>query len=70
MKKRFFIADPANNGEAPVPSERVIPWEVESMQLFDPVTTEAKAEMEFTVRKNKSKDSIRRRPSLNKEVKG
>jgi hypothetical protein len=42
--------------------ERVIPWEVESMRLFDPVTTEAKAEMEPPVRTNKSMDSIRRRP--------
>jgi hypothetical protein len=55
-------ANPANNGEAPTHLERVIPWEVESLRLFDPVTTEAKAEMEF-LSQGKSMNSIRRRPS-------
>jgi hypothetical protein len=41
-------ANPANNGEAIAHEELVIPWEVESFRLFDPVTTEAKAEMAFT----------------------
>ncbi len=45
----IFHATPANNGEALPQLERAIPWEVESLRLFDPVTTEAKAEMEFDV---------------------
>ena len=46
-----------------VSHERVIPWEVESrIRLFDPVTTEAKAEMAFPAQ-SKSTDAIRRRPS-------
>jgi hypothetical protein len=54
-------ANPANNGEAPALDERVIPWEVESLRLFDPVTTEAKAKMAF-LSADKSTDAIRRRP--------
>ncbi len=54
-------ANPANNGEPLLDLERAIPWEVESLRLFDPVTTEAKAEMEFWPQ-GKSMDSIRRRP--------
>jgi hypothetical protein len=64
------LANPANNGEPPTrKSERAIPWEVESLALFDPVTTEAKAEMTFLPR-GKSIDVIRRRPSPFGEVKG
>jgi len=57
-------ANPANNGEPLPPKvERGIPWEVESeVVLFDPVTTEAKAEMTF-VPIGKSVNVIRRRPS-------
>lgn len=43
-------------------AQRRIPWEVESSTLFDPVTTEAKAEMAF-LPQGKSMDAIRRRPS-------
>jgi hypothetical protein len=57
-------ATPANNGETLLEFERAIPWEVESaVTLFDPVTTEAKAEMEIPALNGKSMDSIRRRPS-------
>ena len=55
-------ATPANNGETLSPLGGAIPWEVESLQLFDPVTTEAKAEMAF-LPQGKSMDAIRRRPS-------
>jgi LAGLIDADG endonuclease len=58
------LAKPANNGEPPTPHlERAIPWEVENeASFFDPVTTEAKAEMTF-LPTGKSKNVIRRRPS-------
>jgi hypothetical protein len=63
LERAISLANPANNGE-PLPlSERGIPWEVESSLLSDPVTTEAKAEMEFHAVDSKSTDSIRRRPS-------
>ena len=60
--------NPAHNGEAP-PSfseagdavENPLPRSPGSKH--DPVTTEAKAEMEF-LSQDKSMDSIRRRPSL------
>ncbi len=57
-------ANPANNGESLTPiRERAIPWEVENEEsFFDPVTTEAKAEMTF-VPIGKSVNVIRRRPS-------
>jgi hypothetical protein len=41
---------PANNGETPG-TTGAIPWEVESHRLFDPVTTEAKAETAFQCRR-------------------
>ena len=62
LQRVIAEANPANNGEAPTHLERVIPWEVESLRLFDPVTSEAKAEMEF-LSQGKSMNSIRRRPS-------
>jgi hypothetical protein len=66
LERAISLEYPANNGEAlPCVSKRVIPWEVESNMLFDPVTTEAKAEMESAVVNDKSKNSIRRRPSRN-----
>lgn len=55
------LANPANNGEPLARAERGIPWEVESLRLFDPVTTEAKAEMAF-LPQGKSMNAIRRRP--------
>jgi hypothetical protein len=55
-------ANPANNGEALTLLEWVIPWEVESPRLFDPVTTEAKAETAFSVT-DKFTNAVRRRPS-------
>ena len=61
LERAISLANPANNGEPLLEFERAIPWEVESLRLFDPVTTEAKAEMEF-LPQGKSMDSIRRRP--------
>ncbi len=55
-------ANPANNGEPLFKSERAIPWEVESCQLFDPVTTEVERPRWSSLSQDKSKDSIRRRP--------
>jgi hypothetical protein len=52
LQRAIAEANPANNGEALAHLERVIPWEVESLRLFDPVTTEAKAEMEFLSQDN------------------
>jgi hypothetical protein len=57
-----LFSTPANNGETPHSKSRAIPWEVESNELFDPVTTEAKAEMAY-LPKGKSTCAIRRRPS-------
>jgi hypothetical protein len=54
--------NPANNGEAQTLLEWVIPWEVESPRLFDPVTTEVKTETAFSVT-DKSMNAVRRRPS-------
>jgi hypothetical protein len=61
LQRAIAEANPANNGEALTLFEWVIPWEVESLRLFDPVTTEAKAEMTF-LPYGKSMDVIRRRP--------
>jgi hypothetical protein len=49
LERAISLATPANNGETLTPKRRAIPWEVESMKLFDPVTTEAKAETASTV---------------------
>ena len=55
--------NPADNGEALVRQERVIPWEVESPQLFDPVTTEVERPRWHSLRTCKSMNAITRRPS-------
>jgi hypothetical protein len=49
LEGAISLATPANNGETLTRKRRAIPWEVESMKLFDPVTTEAKAETASTV---------------------
>jgi hypothetical protein len=63
LQRAIAEDNPANNGEA-LALERVIPWEVESPRLFDPVTTEVKTETAFPVLKDKSMDAVRRRPSV------
>jgi hypothetical protein len=47
LKGAIPSVNPANNGEAFPRERKVIPWEVGSDELLDPVTTEAKAEMAF-----------------------
>ena len=62
--------NPANNGEAPFQwsakerthTGRVIPWEVGSEQLLDPVTTESESSRWRSLPQGKSIDAIRRRP--------
>jgi hypothetical protein len=62
--------NPANNGEARLQwsaKERthtggVIPWEVGSDELLDPVTTESESSRWRSLPQGKSIDAIRRRP--------
>jgi hypothetical protein len=63
LERAISLATPANNGETLTRERRAIPWEVESMKLFDPVTTEAKAKTASTVSRDKSNGAVRRRPS-------
>ncbi len=61
LERVISLANPANNGEPLLEFERAIPWEVGSLRLSDPVTTEAQAKMEL-LPQGESTDSIRRRP--------
>ena len=62
LERAISLANPANNGEALLAREGD-PVGSRELRLFDPVTTEAKAEMEFPALLGKSMNSIRRRPS-------
>jgi hypothetical protein len=68
IEERSSIEFPANNGEALLLAGVGNPVGSRELRLFDPVTTEAKAETEFTGFKVKSKDSVRRRPSSYRNV--
>ena len=62
LERAISLANPANNGEALLTREGD-PVGSRELRLFDPVTTEAKAEMERPARPGKSTSSMRRRPS-------